>query len=226
MADMDFRAIGATTYLCPTPTVLVGCAADGDWQKAGDTAPNLITIAWAGVCSSKPPMVGIAIRPERHSHALVTRSGEFTVNLIGEPLLKAMDFCGVKSGRDVTKFQTLGLHPVLAKGLTIAPALAEAPAYLSCKVRQTVSLGSHDLFLGEIMEVCVRDEFFREDGSIDEQAMALVAYVHGKYRALGRELGFFGYSVASDEALKRRMPAAPKARTARQGAKPASKKRG
>lgn len=226
MTETNFRAIGATTYLCPTPTVLVGCAADADWQLDGATVPNLITIAWAGVCCTKPPMVSISIRRERHSHELVTRSGEFTVNLVNESLLEAMDFCGVKSGRDLDKFKALGLHAAPAKGLAVAPALAEAPAYLSCKVRQTIPLGSHDMFLAEIVEVCVRDEFFKADGSIDEQAMALVAFVHGKYRALGRELGFFGYSVASEEALKRRMPSAPKARTGQRKNAAAQGKRG
>lgn len=207
MEENGYRAIGATTYLCPTPTVLVGCAADGGWRTGEGGRPNLITIAWVGVCSSKPPVIGVAVRPERFSHGLIAASGEFTVNLIGEPLLHAMDLCGVKSGRDMDKFAELGLTPLPAEGLAAAPALREAPAYLSCKVRQTVSLGSHDLFLGEVVQVNVHDEYFRADGSIDEQAMALVAYVHGKYRALGEELGFYGYSVAGPEALERRMPA-------------------
>ncbi len=208
MEENGYRAIGATTYLCPTPTVLVGCAADGGWRSGGQGRPNLITIAWVGVCSSKPPVIGVAVRPERFSHGLIAASGEFTVNLIGEPLLHAMDLCGVKSGRDMDKFAELGLTALPADGLAAAPALREAPAYLSCKVLKTVSLGSHDLFLGEVVQVNVHDAFFREDGSIDEQAMALVAYVHGKYRALGDELGFYGYSVAGPEALERRMPAA------------------
>lgn len=205
MSQDSFRPIGPTTYLCPTPTVLVGCAGDAGWLT-GETRANLITIAWAGVVCSKPPMVSVAIRPERYSHGLVSRSGEFTVNLIGQPLLYAMDYCGVKSGRDIDKFAAMGLHALPAKGLATAPALAEAPAYLSCKVSKVIPLGSHDLFLGEVVEVCVRDEFFLPYGSIDERAMALVAYAHGKYRGLGDELGFFGYSVASEDVLARRMP--------------------
>jgi flavin reductase (DIM6/NTAB) family NADH-FMN oxidoreductase RutF len=185
--------------------VLVGCAEGGGWQQ-GSARPNLITIAWAGIVCSKPPMVSIAIRPERYSHGLVKRSGEFTVNLVGEPLLYAMDYCGVKSGRDMDKFAALGLTAIPAVGLATAPALGEAPAYLSCKVVNTLSLGTHELFIAEIVEVCVRDGYFLPDGSIDERAMALVAYVHGKYRALGDELAFYGHSVASDEVLARRMP--------------------
>jgi flavin reductase (DIM6/NTAB) family NADH-FMN oxidoreductase RutF len=200
-----FVSIGATTFLAPISTVLVGCAGSDGWTR-GEGAPNLMTVAWVGVCCSKPPMLGISVRPERHSHALIERTGEFTVNLVDQPLCRAMDYCGVKSGRDVNKFDALGLHAITAAPLTCAPALAEAPAYLCCKVRQTISLGSHDLFLAEIVEVCVRRTFVRQDGGVDEHAMDLVAFVHGKYRALGPELGFFGYSVASKEALRRRMP--------------------
>lgn len=203
MEEKAFRAIGATTYLCPTPTVVVGCAADDGWKR-GEGRPNLVTVAWAGICCTKPSMISIALRPERFSYGLIKQSGEFTVNLIGQSLLNAMDFCGVKSGRDIDKFVTLGLHPAEAEPLMIAPALAEAPAYLCCKVRQVLPLGTHDLFIAEIVQVHVNERFFREDGSIDESAMELVAYVHGKYRALGAELGFFGYSVASEDALKRR----------------------
>lgn len=200
----EYRSIGATTYLCPTPTVLVGCA--GEAADASGVRHNLITVAWTGICCTKPPMLSISLRPERYSRELIAKTGEFTVNLIGEPLLAAMDFCGIKSGRDVDKFAALGLHAVPAPKLTVAPALGEAPAFLCCKVRQTLPLGSHDLLIAEIVDVCVRDEYFLSDGSIDEQAMRLIAFVHGKYRALGPELGFFGYSVASQEALQRRMP--------------------
>ena len=207
-----FRAIGPTTYLCPTPAVLLGCADGAANAPDGEPRPNLVTVAWTGICCTKPPMLSVSLRPERYSHALISKSGEFTVNLIGEPLVKAMDFCGVKSGRDVDKFQALDLHAIPAPSLSVAPALEEAPAFLCCKVRQILPLGSHDLFLAEIVEVCVRDTFFRDDGSIDEAAMRLVAYVHGKYRALGAELGFFGYSVAGPDALKRRMPAEPRKR--------------
>ena len=202
--EADFRAIGATTYLCPTPTVLVGCAAEDGWKRGESKIANMITVAWTGICCSHPPMLSVSIRPERHSNALIRTSGEFTVNLVGESLLYAMDFCGVKSGRDMDKFETLKLHTTQAESMTIAPALAEAPAYLCCKVKQIIPLGSHDLFLAEIVQVHVQDQFFREDGSIDEQAMKLVSFVHGKYRELGAEIGFFGFSVAGDAARKRR----------------------
>jgi len=194
-----FREIGPTTYLCPIPSVLVGCA-----DPVNGRRPNLITIAWTGVVCSKPPMLSISIRKSRFSHELISRTGEFTVNLIGQELCEAMDFCGVKSGRDVDKFAHLGITAIPAPGLEVAPAIAEAPAFLSCKVRQIIELGSHDMFIGEVQQVSVADRYFREDGSINEDAMELVNYIHGTYHAVSEPLGFFGFSVASEEALRRR----------------------
>ena len=203
--ESNFTSIGPTTFLGPIPAVLIGCAEGDGWQR-GEGSPNLLTVAWTGICCTKPPMLGISVRPERYSYGLIDRTGEFTVNLVGETLCRAMDACGVKSGRDEDKFTALGLHAIPAPTLTCAPALAEAPAYLCCKVRQKIPLGSHDLFLAEITDVRVSRTCLRADGSIDERAMRLVAFVHGQYRALGEQLGFFGYSVAGEKALKRRMP--------------------
>ncbi len=197
--DVAFRQIGPTTYLCPIPSVLVGCA-----DPENGAGPNLITVAWTGVVCSKPPMLSISIRKDRFSHALITRTGEFTVNLACAQLCEALDFCGVKSGRDVDKFAASGLTAVPAPGLSFAPAVAQAPAFLSCRVNRVLELGSHDLFLADIVQVSVADRFFRDDGSIDEAAMRLVSYVHGTYRETGGALGFFGYSVASPKALARR----------------------
>lgn len=199
MEKSTFRTIGPTTYLCPIPAVMVGCA---DPDK--NIRPNLITVAWAGVVCSKPPMLSISIRKERFSHDIIRDTGEFTVNLVGRELCRAMDYCGVKSGRDVDKFARMGLTAIAATGLQKAPAVAEAPAFLSCKLHSITELGSHDLYVGRIVEVSVQDRFFRPDGSIDESAMELVSYVHGQYHATGEALGFFGYSVATPEALKRR----------------------
>lgn len=195
----NFRTIGPTTYLCPIPAVMLGCAA----PEGGE--PNLITVAWTGVVCSKPPMLSVSIRKERLSHDLISRSGEFTLNLVGRGLCRAMDYCGVKSGREVHKFASLGLDAIPAPGLARAPAVKQAPAFLSCKVHSIQELGSHDLFLADIVQVSVQDRYFLADGSIDEGAMQLVGYAHGKYHALGEALGFFGYSVASPKALERRM---------------------
>jgi len=194
-----FREIGPCPYLCPIPAVMLGCA---DPQR-GDR-PNLITVAWTGVVCSKPPMVSVSLRKSRHSHHMIADTGEFTLNLINRELCRAMDYCGVKSGRDEDKFAALGLHPIPAPGLSNAPALEEAPAFLCCKVNRVIELGSHDLFLADVVQVCVGERYFDPKGAIREEAMGLVSYVHGKYMGLKDTLGFFGYSVASDEALKRR----------------------
>lgn len=194
-----FRTIGPTTYLSPIPAVMLGCA-----DPEAGIAPNLITVAWAGIVNTKPPMLSVSIRKERYSHDIIAASGEFTVNLVSRELCRAMDFCGVKSGRDLDKFAKCGLTPCAAPELSKAVGVAQAPAFLSCKVKQVIPLGSHDLFLAEILQVSVRDEFFLPDGSINEPAMELVAYIHGKYYPTSAPVGFFGYSIASPEALKRR----------------------
>ncbi len=200
MPPEGFVSIGATPYLSPVPAVLVGCA-----DPERDILPNLITIAWAGVVCSKPPMIGISIRPERYSYDIIRRTREFTVNLATAELCKALDFCGVKSGREVDKFAACGLTPIKAEPLSCAPAVAQSPAHLCCAVKDILPLGSHDLFLAQVLAVNVGEDYFAADGSIDEGKMQLVGYVHGRYRQLGRELGFFGYSIASPEALRRRM---------------------
>lgn len=197
--NVNFRSIGPTTYLSPVPVVMLGCA---DPEKG--VKPNLITVAWAGVVCSKPPMISVSIRKERYSHRIIAETGEFTLNLTSRALCRATDFCGVKSGRDVDKFAAMELTPIPAAGLAAAPAVQEAPAYLSCKVKQILELGSHDLFLAEVVDVNIAEEYFTESGAINEEAMDLVGYVHGKYRALSDVLGFFGYAIASDEALERR----------------------
>lgn len=195
----NFREIGATTYLSPIPSVMLGCA-----DPKNDIKPNLITIAWAGIVCSKPPMLSVSIQKSRYSHGIISSTGEFTLNLVGQELGRAMDFCGVKSGRDVDKFEALHLTAIPAPKLTAAPAVAQAPAFLSCRVKQIIELGSHDLFLADILQVSVADRYFQENGSIDEEAMNLLSFVHGKYRKVGGEFGFFGYSVASPEVLARR----------------------
>ncbi len=195
---LSFRSIGACPYLCPIPSVVLGC---GDEENGN----NLITIAWTGIVCSKPPMVSVSIRKNRFSYDMIKKSQRFTLNLINEPLCEAMDFCGVRSGRDVQKFDALDLTPLVDDAHPYAPAIQEAPAYLVCEVVKIEELGSHDLFLANILEVHVAERYFRADGSIDEQAMNLVCYVHGKYCAVGEMIGFFGYSVASDEVRVRRM---------------------
>ena len=195
----QFVNIKPGTLLAPVPAVMVSCALPG--QK-----PNIVTIAWAGTVNSEPPMCSVSVRKERFSHDIIRDSGEFVINLCGEDHLRDMDYCGVKSGRDVDKFAERHLTPIAVPGF-IAPAIGECPMYLACKVVSVQELGSHDLFLGRIEQVGVKPELMDEAGRIDYSQAKLVAYNHGNYYALGKALGFFGYSVAAPEVLKRRMEA-------------------
>lgn len=201
MSENKFRAIGATTFLSPLPAVLVSCKG----TEPGFDRENMITIGWAGVINSDPPMISISIRKERHSHAQISQSGVFCVNLTTETLCKATDYCGVKSGRDVDKFKDLSLTAFYPEGFD-APALAEAPLFLCCRVEKIVELGSHDMFIAKVEQVYVRDSLFKEDGSLRMSDFELICYAHGEYFALrDRPMGFFGYSVAKEEIIRRRL---------------------
>ncbi|MBR2942982.1 MAG: flavin reductase family protein [Clostridia bacterium] len=201
MSDNTFRAIGATTFLSPLPAVLVSCKG----TEPGFDRANMITIGWTGVINSDPPMVYVSIRKERHSHAQVKQSGVFCINLTTQALCKATDYCGVKSGRDTDKFADLGLHAFYPDGFD-APALQEAPLFLCCRVKQVVELGSHDMFIANVEQVYVRDSLFKEDGSLRMSDFELISYAHGEYFALkDRPIGFFGYSVAREDIIRRRL---------------------
>ena len=195
--DQNFVSLTPGTLLAPVPAVMVSCALPG--QK-----PNIVTIAWAGTVNSEPPMCSVSVRKERFSHDIIRDSGEFVVNLCGQKQLKGLDFCGVKSGRDVDKFAACGFTPAPVPGFA-APAIGECPLYLACRVVSVQDLGSHDMFLGKIEQVGVRPELMDEAGRIDYAKAQLVAYNHGNYYALGEALGFFGYSVAAPDVLERRM---------------------
>jgi len=195
---MAFQTLTPGTLLCPVPAVMVSCAAEGE-------RPNIITIAWAGTVCSQPPMVSIAVRKERFSHHILLSSEEFVINLVGEEQLAAADRCGVKSGRDEDKFASCGLTCAPAAEMRFAPAIAECPLYLACKTRQVLELGSHDLFIGEVVGMGVQEALLDENGKIDLQRAKLVAYSHGVYQSLGNALGFFGFSVAAPDVYTRRM---------------------
>ena len=201
MAENTFRAIGATTFLSPLPAVLVSCRG----TEPGFDRDNMITIGWAGVINSDPPMVSVSIRKERHSHAQISQSRAFCVNLTTQDLCRATDYCGVKSGRDTDKFADLGLHALEVENFP-APALAEAPLFLCCRVERIVELGSHDMFIARVEQVYVRDSLFKEDGSLRMSDFKLISYAHGEYFALKeRPIGFFGYSVAREDVVRRRL---------------------
>lgn len=208
----SFRAIGPTTFLSPIPAVMLSCRG----TEPGFDRDNLITIAWAGVINSDPPMVSVSIRPERHSYSQIVQSGVFCLNLIGRDLCRATDYCGVKSGRDVDKFKEMGLHAREVEGFP-APALDEAPAFLCCRVKQRIPLGSHDVFLCAVEQVYVSDKLFDENGGLHLDRADLIAYAHGEYHPIRPcPEGFFGYSVARPEVLERRLG---KAASAAKGAK-------
>ena len=201
MSENAIRAIGATTFLSPLPAVLVSCKG----REPGFDRENMITIGWAGVINSDPPMVSVSIRKERHSHAQISQSGVFCVNLTTQALCKATDYCGVKSGRDVDKFKELGLTAFYPEGFD-APALAEAPLFLCCRVNRVLELGSHDMFIANVEQVYVRDSLFKENGSLRMSDFELICYAHGEYFALReRPIGFFGYSVAKEDIIRRRL---------------------
>ena len=202
MSRISYTVLPPSTMLNPTPVVLVSCA---DPQRPENR--NMITLAWAGTINSDPPMVSVSVRKERYSHGLITASGEFVVNLADERMARAVDFCGVRSGRDTDKAAETGLSYMPADGLTTAPAVRGAPVSLCCRVRQTLELGSHDMFLGEIVSVMVREDLLDEGGSLHLEKAGLIAYSHGLYQKLGDVIGFFGWSVAREDVLERRMSA-------------------
>ena len=200
MSQNDYVSFPPSTMLNPTPVVLVSCG-----EKDHPENRDLVTLAWAGTVNSEPPMVSVSVRKERYSHGLIAGSGEFVVNLVDEKLAKATDFCGVRSGRDLDKAKELGLVLAKADGMETALRVDGAPVSLSCKVRQVLELGSHDMFLGEVVAVAVRKDLLDEKGALHLEKAGLVAYSHGLYHKLGEVMGFFGWSVARPEVLKKRM---------------------
>ncbi|MBM7616387.1 flavin reductase family protein [Alkaliphilus hydrothermalis] len=174
------------TMLYPVPSVMVSCN-----NNKGEN--NIITIAWVGIVSSQPPMLSIAIRPERHSFDMIKETMEFVVNLPDEKLLYENDFCGVKSGKEVNKFETLRLTAMQGEQVK-SPIIQECPLNLECKVKEIVPLGSHHLFLAEIVNIQVNEEYVKEE-QVDLQDCRLFTYLKGTYYGLGDVLGRAGLSV-------------------------------
>lgn len=176
------------TLIYPLPVVLVSC---GEREEEF----NLVTVAWTGTVCTDPPMCYISLRRERHSHEIISRTGEFVINLTTEELARATDWCGVKSGRDCDKFREMGLTP--APGVAVkAPVVAEAPLSIECRVRQVMPLGSHDMFLAEVVNVLADDRYIDPaSGRLDLERAGMTAYCHGEYFRLGEALGHFGWSV-------------------------------
>jgi len=182
------------TMVYPVPAVMVSCGDSPDNY-------NIITIAWTGTINSEPPMTYISIRPQRHSHGIIKQTGEFVINLTTTKLAFATDFCGVKTGRNTNKFERLKLTPIKGKHVK-APLIEESPINIECKVTEIKPLGSHDMFMAEVLCIHASEEFMRKDGSYDLRKAEPIAYSHRNYYALGKYIGHFGYSVKRKKKLK------------------------
>ena len=188
MAKIRKRTLRGGNMLNPTPVVMVSCGSTLDEY-------NIITIAWTGTVSSDPPMCSISIRPERHSYGIIKQSGEVVISLVDKKLTPYADWCGVRSGKKYNKFVETGLTPMKASKVN-APMIEEAPVNLECKVTQIIPLGSHDMFLAEVVAVHVNEKLFSpKTDAIDLKRADLVTYSHGHYYTLGEVLGKFGFSV-------------------------------
>lgn len=173
--------------LYPVPAVMVSC-------KRPDEKPNIITVAWAGTVCTAPAMLSISVRPERYSYDIIKETGEFVVNLVNKDLVYATDYCGVKSGRDEDKFARMNLTPQKSVHIS-APGIEESPVNIECKVKEILPLGSHHMFVAEVMGVTIDEKYMDETGKFNLNASGLVSYSHGEYFQLGKKLGKFGYSV-------------------------------
>ncbi len=182
--------------LYPLPAVMVSC---GDMEDS-----NIITIAWTGIVNSDPPMTYVSVKKSRYSHDIILDKGEFVINLVNEDLTKVMDYCGVKSGRDVDKFKEMGLTKEAAD-IVRAPLIAESPVCLECKVVEVKELPSHDMFLAEIVAVHIAEDAVDANGAYDFAGMHLTAFNHGKYYGVeDRTQGFFGYSIMKRKTAKKK----------------------
>lgn len=173
--------------LYPLPAVLVTCC-----DKDGND--NVLTVAWTGTLCSDPAMLYISVRPERYSYSMLKENGEFVVNLTTEALWKAADYCGVRSGRDEDKFQAAGLTKGRAEKVN-APIILESPVNIECKVTEIIPLGSHDMFVAEVVNVQVSDEYMDKKGTFHLTQAKPLVYSHGAYYETGAQLGTFGASV-------------------------------
>lgn len=174
------------TMLSPLPPVLV---------SSGTVAnPNVMTVAWTGIICSDPVITYVSIRPSRFSYDIIKESGEFVINIPTWKLVAAVDYCGVKSGRNIDKFKEMELTPQACTQVS-APQIAECPLSLECKVKSVTPYGTHDMFLAEVVAVNVDDAYIDEKGALDLEKAGILAFAHGKYYTLGRNLGSFGFSV-------------------------------
>ena len=205
MSKIQFPKPG--NFIYPVPAVMVSCQSENE-------KPNIITIAWTGTVCSDPPMAYISVRKERHSYQMIKDSGCFVINLPDKALAHACDYCGCTSGRKVDKFKECHLTP--AKSAVVsAPMIEEAPVSIECKVTQIIPLGTHDMFLAEVVAVHVDEKYMDEKNAFHMDDIGMFAYEHGTYRELGAKLGTFGYAV-------RKKPTASKSSSSKKTKKSAS----
>lgn len=178
----------------PLPAVMVSC---GDERQT-----NIITVAWTGTLCTNPPMTYISLRPSRYSYDLIKETGYFVVNLTTKKLVRATDFCGVRSGREKDKFKEMNLTPDY-ENETHCPMISESPVNIECKVSDIKILGSHHMFIADILNVYVDEKYLDGKGKFHLNQTDLIAYSHGAYFTLGQEIGTFGYSVKSKKKIKR-----------------------
>ncbi|MCF2641860.1 MAG: flavin reductase family protein [Lachnospiraceae bacterium] len=182
--------------LYPLPAVMVSVS-----DREGND--NIITVAWAGTVCTNPPMVSISVRPERYSYHMIKETGEFVINLTNKKLAFATDYCGVKSGREVDKFKEMHLTKEQAEKVKV-PLIKESPVNIECQVRECKELGSHHMFLADVLAVHVDEAYMKENGKFDLNAADLITYSHGEYFLLGEKLGKFGYSIEKKKTGKKK----------------------
>lgn len=192
---MSRQSWRAGNMLYPLPAVMVSCARPGE-------KPNIITVAWAGTTCSSPAMVSISVRPDRYSYDIIKETGEFVINLTTECLARATDYCGVRSGRDVDKFKEMNLTPGQSVHVA-APFIEESPVNIECRTKQILELGSHHMFVAEVVGVNVDEQYLDKNGKFQLNEAGLMVYSHGEYFGLGKKLGKFGYSVQRKKPVKK-----------------------
>ena len=174
------------TLTAPVPPTLISCGTVD--------SPNAFTVAWTGIINTKPPMTYISVRPSRFSYELIKNSGEYVINLPPSTLVRTVDRCGVKSGKDIDKFKTFGL--TAEKSFEVgAPSIAECPVSIECRVKEIIPLGTHDMFISDIVGISVNEELMNKNGKLCLDRAGLMAYIHGEYFTIGKKIGSFGYSV-------------------------------
>lgn len=174
------------TFVYPIPAVMVSC---GTMEQS-----NIVTIAWTGILNSDPAMVYISVRPSRHSYNMIKETGEFVINLTTKDLVRATDWCGCRSGKDYDKFKEMNLTKEKANFVK-CPMIKESPVSIECKVKEIKSLGSHDVFVAEVLSIDADDKYIDEKGAFDISKCDLISYANGGYYTQGEKLGKFGFSV-------------------------------